>query len=522
MLKNKKILLISRESFSFPFYFLAKDLLKDNKIASYFINPMESVFNKSLMNENTYYKHKEIESIEIFDNSDIAMEYTQNITKPPIDWEFVKQIELHYTFYKTINLQILSSQLFSYNYHNRSYYGKSNYEQQIYWLELNYKRVFQILDLFKPDFIFDLDNSELPRAILSEVSKFRNIPYIVLEHPRFEQYKIPNFANVWKNDYFVEEYKRNVLLSPEKLEEEYQYVNSWKEKKNIMSIEYKGDITSKYKRDSLLIIAKRLLGQIIYFFNQDFLTGNLKFKRKNPILFHSSIKLLRDIFRSEILRWYLMGKNKFFSNPEKNEKYVYMPLHLIPESSTFSLAPFYINELFIIEQISKSLPVGWMLYVKEHLAMVGERELDFYGKVNRLPNAKMVTINYYNDPKPWILNCMGVITVTGTSAFEAALLGKRSILFGEVPFNVIEGITRISNFEDLPQVISSFGEVDNIHSCAAYLSTVKQTGSEVKLKYLMTEGEKILRGEKALTDEYRNEILALKHFYEKAIKSLEL
>ena len=38
----------------------------------------------------------------------------------------------------------------------------------------------------------------------------------------------------------------------------------------------------------------------------------------------------------------------------------------------------------------------------------------------------------------------------------------------------------------------------------------------------MTEGEKILKGEKELTDEYRNEIFALKHFYEKAIKSLGL
>lgn len=65
-----------------------------------------------------------------------------------------------------------------------------------------------------------------------------------------------------------------------------------------------------------------------------------------------------------------------------------MPLHLIPESSTFTLAPIYINELSIIEAVSKSLPTGWWLYVKEHQAMLGERGEFFYKAVNKLPNVK--------------------------------------------------------------------------------------------------------------------------------------
>jgi len=520
MLKNKKVLLISRESYSFPFYFLSKELIKDNLVASYLINPMESVFNKSLMNENTFYKHKELKSVDIFDNADIAMEFTSNISQPPVDWEFVKQIELHYTYYKTINLQIATSQFFTTNYHDRSYYVPSSYEQQIYWLELNYKKIFQILDIFKPDIILDLDNSELPRAILSEVSKFRNIPYIVMEHPRFENYKIPSYANVWSNVFFDLKYKQNLLLSEQELEEEYQYVNDFKTKKKIMSIEWKDSATSRYQRDKLIVIIKRMLGIVIYCFNQDITTGNLKFKKKNPILFNSSIKLIKFTFKVELLRWYLMGKNNFFKDPENDAKYVYMPLHVIPESSTFVHAPYYMDELNIIQQVSKSLPVGWVLYVKEHQAMVGERNLDFYRKVNRLQNVKMVTLNYYDDPKPWIENSIGVITITGTSALEAALLGKRSIIFGKVPFSVIEGISLVSNFNDLPHLISSFGEVDNIQACASYLATVKKIGTEVRLNYLMEEGEKILKGKKMLTDEYRNEIFALKHFYEKAMKPL--
>lgn len=79
-----------------------------------------------------------------------------------------------------------------------------------------------------------------------------------------------------------------------------------------------------------------------------------------------------------------------------------MPLHLIPESTTSILSPFYINELSVIEAVSKSIPAGWFLYVKEHQAMLGERSLSFYKAINKLPNVKMVQLNYYNESKPWI------------------------------------------------------------------------------------------------------------------------
>ena len=48
-----------------------------------------------------------------------------------------------------------------------------------------------------------------------------------------------------------------------------------------------------------------------------------------------------------------------FQVPRNDERYVYMPLHLIPESTTSILTPFYVNELSVIEAVSKSLP-GWL------------------------------------------------------------------------------------------------------------------------------------------------------------------
>jgi hypothetical protein len=193
-----------------------------------------------------------------------------------------------------------------------------------------------------------------------------------------------------------------------------------------------------------------------------------------------------------------------------------MPLHLIPESTTFVKAPFYINELNIIEQVSKSLPIGWKLYVKEHQAMLGERSFSFYKSVKKIPNVKLVKFNYYDDPKPWIEKAKGVITISGTGAYEAALLGKKSLVFGDVPFNLIESIYRVNSFEQLPSLISSFGLVDNIKSCAAYIAAIKSVGKEINLKYLMAEGEAIINGDCKMSHQFDDQIDNLASFFESA------
>lgn len=193
-----------------------------------------------------------------------------------------------------------------------------------------------------------------------------------------------------------------------------------------------------------------------------------------------------------------------------------MPLHLIPESSTFSLAPLYVNELSIIEAVSKSLPAGWYLYVKEHQAMVGERYTEFYKKVNRIPNVKMVQLNYYQDPKPWITKSQGVVTISGTTAYEAALLGKPAIVFSDVCFSVIEGVTRVRSYEDLASIICNFtNPVNNVKSCAAYIASVKDLGCPIDLKEVITEGIQYITQNKRPSEIFYKNIDSIDLFFQK-------
>lgn len=526
MLKNKKIILICKETFSVPFYFLAQELLIDNHVASFFFNPPETGFKKCLMNENTFYKHLDIKNLIVYDNNDIVHEFTQNMKFPKIDKVYLEKIEKKYTNQKPFVQQILTSQFLSKRFHNRNIYIKTSFEQQLYWLQLNYKKVEQIFDDFKPDYIFDLDNSELFRSVISEVSNYRDIIYINLQHPRFEMHKIYSRSTKWDNTQFTNKYLENFSKNKIVLSKEYSYIKEFREKSNIMSIEWSNPIwsvdnTANYDRDSFLKIFKNLFGKVIYYYNLNFYKGRTFLSKKNKIFFPGAKKFFLFFLKFELKRWYLLGKNKYFSIPIIDEKYVYMPLHLIPESSTFVHAPYYINELFLIEQISKSLPIGLKLYVKEHQAMLGERSLDFYKKVNSLSNVKLIQVNYYKDPKPWITNSECVVTITGTSAYEAALMGKPSIVFGVMPFNQIDGITQITDLNELPKIFSNLTNIDNLHSCAAYIATVKQLGSNVNLNLLMIRGEKILLGNDFLDQEYINEIKNLKYFFEKSLYIIE-
>ena len=89
------------------------------------------------------------------------------------------------------------------------------------------------------------------------------------------------------------------------------------------------------------------MGKISYFWEQDIKAGNLKLKRSNPILYNNSVEYLKFYAKYELIKQYLLRKNKYFYTPSKGEKYLYMPLHLIPESTTFTLAWGHYNNLAV-------------------------------------------------------------------------------------------------------------------------------------------------------------------------------
>ena len=111
---------------------------------------------------------------------------------------------------------------------------------------------------------------------------------------------------------------------------------------------------------------------------------------------------------------------------KSNIVYIYFPLQIQPEASTASRSPFYMNQLSTIENISKSLPLGHKLLVKEHPLAVGMNSIKFYKKIVSIPNVELVDISIKGTYMIDISDLM--ITFGGTTLFESILNGKKVLI----------------------------------------------------------------------------------------------
>lgn len=516
----KKVLMLCKETYTVPLFFLEDKFIKSGyETAMFWIYPEECAYDKCEYNKILYYKIRENTKSKLYDLKQEVENFCSKIDDLDIDERYISEVEKKYTYYKSLNTQLLSSQTTSRSFHFREKFNYTNNTQNKKFLEMAYKKVEFVLDDFMPDYIIDLDSAELLRTVINEVAHYRKIPYITVEYSRYENFIVPTFnLGLQTDDYFKRKYNENFSLAKENLATEYDYIKSFREKHSIMPDKYKGTITAQYKGDSLIKTIYDIIKNILLVKNLDSVRKKTYHNIHKCILFTQFYGAIKDFISYGLLRYKLFKKNKYFKEPCKDDKYIYMPLHLIPESTTFVKSPYYIDELNNIKQISKSLPINWKLYVKEHQSMLGERPLKFYKSVNLLPNAKMVSLNYYTDPKPWIENAEGVITITGTTAYEAALMGKSSIIFGNVFFDVIDGIQKIDKFDNLYKKIKNIGKIDNIHSCAAYIKTVKDVGVEVDVNYLIREGMNILYNNAEESNKFRIELDKLYEFYTKSFR----
>jgi hypothetical protein len=123
----------------------------------------------------------------------------------------------------------------------------------------------------------------------------------------------------------------------------------------------------------------------------------------------------------------------YFDRPQPRERYVLYPIHFQPEASTLVQAPYYLDQAALIEDMSKSLPVGYQLYVKEHVSNRGRRPLAFYKRLRDTFGVRLLG----PDEDTWTLirDAAAVAVITGTVGWEGLLFGKPVVTFGDVFYN---------------------------------------------------------------------------------------
>lgn len=171
----------------------------------------------------------------------------------------------------------------------------------------------------------------------------------------------------------------------------------------------------------------------------------------NPWGFENTLYTYRARRYKRKLRDYYEKKT---DSVDLSKPFVYLALHYQPESSTSPRGGYFVHQRLVIDMLSRLIPSGWRLYVKEHRSQFapfgrGEqsRTTDLYDDASALPNVELVPLSY--SPFDLIDNSRAVATVTGTTAWEAVCRGKPAIIFGNPWFRNCEGVFYTPNSDDL-------------------------------------------------------------------------
>lgn len=160
-----------------------------------------------------------------------------------------------------------------------------------------------------------------------------------------------------------------------------------------------------------------------------------------------------DVLSMAVRRRRISAERYFRDPPPTGERYAYFALHYQPEMTTMVLAPFWQDQLTLVENIARSLPPGLRLYVKEHLPMLGSRPLGYYDRLRKIPNVRLVSPSLSS--LELARGAEIVLTITGTVGWEALLLERPVVTFGRVFYNAVECVQKCRAIEDLPAMIRS-------------------------------------------------------------------
>lgn len=188
-------------------------------------------------------------------------------------------------------------------------------------------------------------------------------------------------------------------------------------------------------------------------------------KEAGKTIFSSKLSYLSASFYKLQTRRKKKKLKKFYKSLAKSEcidggKYIFCALQYQPEKSTSPLGGVFADQYLMIHMLSKCLPNGWTLLVKEHPSQFvinytryGEflRSERYYQKIVELPNVQLVDLN--QDVFDLIDNSQAVASVGGTICWEAAARGKLALSFGHSWFTGCEGIFHIQNLANLRQSI---------------------------------------------------------------------
>jgi len=353
-----------------------------------------------------------------------------------------KKVDLNYiqNFQKkfNINLNELANNDRILNKYN-PYYDFS--KEEINSILENECKLFEtILDEVKPDYFIIGETTLQQHHLFSEMCKSHGVKVLML-----------NYAN-WKNFCYISETRHkidnfNELQSEEHPNANFNYLQNLWEKNKVSKQHTK---YFEYIKNSKLSFLNTVLTFFLYP-NKNIKTHYTYFGRtKLNVLYTEIMDVIKKKQREKFIESNLIKKL------ENKKPFLYLPLHQEPERSLLLAAPKFTDQIKTIKEVSKNLPENYELYVKEHPTQGparGWRDISFYEEIINTPNVKLFHPNF--DSRILLQNCEIVVSVGGTSSFEAAFFGKPSIIFADLGYSIIPSVKKLNSYDELKDGIEN-------------------------------------------------------------------
>ena len=359
--------------------------------------------------------------------------FHDGISKPrkKVDMEFLTSFEEKYN----INLSLLASNERLFNEYNEFY--KFSREEILSILEDECKFFEKILEI-KPKFLISIKTSFHHHELFYQMCRVLDVKPLIFA------------TSVFANKCIISE-EPNILDDKRTIEELESSNRNFDElEKYWKKFEFRKQ--HEHQLDSIRKSQKpKINAGLNFLFSQNMTKNNYGYYG------HTKQKALSNYFAGVVkkkIRSDYMDDN-LLTVIDDSVPFVYFPLHQMPERELLISSPFNTNQIEIIKHISKSLPIGYRLCVKEHPTQVTRewRDISFYKEILSISNVHF--LHHSVKSEEVLKKCSLVITIRGAAGLEAAIHQKPTIIFSDFSYSILPSVYKLQSIEELPAAIRS-------------------------------------------------------------------
>lgn len=323
----------------------------------------------------------------------------------------------------------------------QDYPSRFSHDKMLAILQKGVEEIEKLFDRVQPDVVIGFICVTIGEYLAYLVARSRNIPYLNLRPTRIKNYFFAS-ERLFEPSKKIEGTYHQMLTEgvPENLRQEALLHLSEVRKTHAM---YEGVVLPPAKNatsGSGIKFVRELgypvlsLGRLM----KEFYNYNYGKYRHDSHYWGSFYKTwFEKIKKPARIRYidYSLGRRYIDESKLSMLDFVFYPMHKEPEVSLLVFGRPYLNQIEVVRNIARSLPVGMKLVVKEHPGAVGYRPLSYYKKLISIPNVLIVYPGM--ESRKLVQSAKMVAVISGSVGLEALMMKKPVIYFGNLPFCIL-------------------------------------------------------------------------------------